>query len=102
MGADQDRDRPSSHVMTSRIGGMAPMASVATSARGAASTVTQEALAEIEKIDLRLIGLDENLQHAMSDPGSEATPQMQREMLQAIARREWLLEQFSLMQQSGG
>jgi hypothetical protein len=47
--------------MTSRIGGMAPMASGATSARRVASTVTQEALAEIEKIDLRLIGLDENL-----------------------------------------
>jgi Mrp family chromosome partitioning ATPase len=74
--------------MTSLIRGMAPMESGTTTARRAASTKTQEALAEIEKIDRRLIGLDENLQHAMSDPGSEATPRLQREMLQAMARRE--------------
>jgi hypothetical protein len=80
---------------------MAAMENGTTAARTAASTMTQEALAEIERIDRRLIGLDENLQHAMSDPGSEATPQLEREMLQAMARREWLLEQLLQMQQSG-
>jgi hypothetical protein len=87
--------------MTSLIRGTTPMESGTTTARRAASTMTQEALAEIERIDSRLIGLDENLQHAMSDPGSEATPQLEREMLQAMARREWLLEQLLQMQQSG-
>jgi hypothetical protein len=85
--------------MTSLSSGVAPMESGTTAARRAASTMTQKALAEI---DSRLLGLDENLQHAMSDPGSEAAPRLQREISQAMARREWLLEQLLQMQRSGG
>jgi hypothetical protein len=70
--------------------------------RRPAPTTAQEALAEIDKVIDRLRGLDENLQHAMSDPGSEATPRLQREISEAIAHKERLLDQLLQMPQSGG
>jgi predicted nucleic acid-binding Zn-ribbon protein len=69
---------------------------------GGGAMTAQEALAEIDKVNNRLRDLNEDLRHAMSDPGSEAVPQLQQEISEATARREWLREQLQQIQQSGG
>jgi hypothetical protein len=72
-----------------------------TATRGLAPMTAQEALAEIDKVVNRLRGLDENLQHAMSDPGSEATPRLQREISEALVHKERLLDRLLQTPQSG-
>jgi hypothetical protein len=62
----------------------------------------KEALAEVDKVNNRLRDLEEDLQRAMSDPGSESVPQLQQELYEATARKEWLLAQLQQIQQSGG
>jgi predicted nucleic acid-binding Zn-ribbon protein len=69
---------------------------------GGDAMTAKEALAEIDKVNSRLRDLNEDLQHAMSDPGSEAVPQLQQEIFEAMARREWLRGQLQQIQQSGG
>jgi predicted translin family RNA/ssDNA-binding protein len=61
----------------------------------------EEALAEVGKVNDLLKMLDEKLQQAMSDPGSEAIPQLQQEISEAMARKRWLLEQIEPMQKAG-
>jgi hypothetical protein len=60
----------------------------------------KEALAELDKVTSRLRDLEEDLQHAINDPGSAAVPQLQQEISEAMARREWLREQLQQIQQS--
>jgi hypothetical protein len=62
----------------------------------------EEALAEVGTVNERLTMLNEKLQQAMSDPGSEAIPQLQQEISEALARKRWLLEQIEPMQKAGG
>jgi hypothetical protein len=73
-----------------------------TASHGLAPMTAQEALAEIDKVINRLRGLDENLQHAMSDPGSEATPRLQRQISEALVHKQRLLDQLLQTPQSGG
>jgi hypothetical protein len=72
-----------------------------TASHGLAPMTAQEALAEIDKVVNRLRGLDENLQYAMSDPGSEATPRLQREISEALVHKQRLLDQLLQTQLSG-
>jgi predicted nucleic acid-binding Zn-ribbon protein len=69
---------------------------------GGGAMTAEEALAEIDKVKNRLRDLEEDLQRAMSDPGSESVPQLQQEISEATARREWLLEQLQQIRQSEG
>jgi hypothetical protein len=69
---------------------------------GGGAMTAEEALAEIDKVKNRLRDLEEDLQRAMSDPGSESVPQLQQEISEATARKEWLLEQLQQIRQSGG
>jgi hypothetical protein len=71
-----------------------------TASHGVAPMTAQEALAEIDKVVNRLRGLDENLQHAMSDPGSEATPRLQREISDALMHKQRLLDRLLQTPQS--
>jgi hypothetical protein len=71
-----------------------------TASHGLAPMTAQEALAEIDKVVNRLRGLDENLQHAMSDPGSEATPRLQREISDALMHKQRLLDRLLQTPQS--
>jgi hypothetical protein len=71
-----------------------------TASQGVAPMTAQEALAEIDKVVNRLRGLDENLQHAMSDPGSEATPRLQREISDALMHKQRLLDRLLQTPQS--
>jgi hypothetical protein len=61
----------------------------------------QEALNEVGKVNERLQELDRKLLCAASDPGSEAVPQLQQEIAQAMARKEWLLGQIQRMDKAG-
>jgi hypothetical protein len=61
----------------------------------------EDALAEVGKVNERLKMLDEQLQHAMSDPGSWAVPRLQQEISESLARKRWLLEQIEPMQRAG-
>jgi hypothetical protein len=61
----------------------------------------EEALAEVGKVNELLTMLDEKLQQAMSDPGSEAIPQLQQEISEAMARKEWLFDQIQRMEKAG-
>jgi hypothetical protein len=65
-----------------------------TATRGLPPMTAQEALAEIDKVVSRLRGLDESLEHAMSDPGSEATPRLQREISETLRHKQRLLDRL--------
>jgi hypothetical protein len=45
--------------------------------------------------------LDRELLCATSDPGSEAVPQLQQEIAETMARKEWLLGQVQRMEKAG-
>ncbi|HET6220790.1 MAG TPA: hypothetical protein VFE11_01440 [Dongiaceae bacterium] len=62
----------------------------------------KEALAELDKVTSRLRDLEADLQRAINGPGSAAVPQLQQEISEAMARREWLREQLQQIQQSEG
>jgi hypothetical protein len=61
----------------------------------------KEALAEVGKVNERLQELDRKLLYATSDPGSEAIPQLQQEIAETTARKEWLLGQVQRMEKAG-
>jgi predicted translin family RNA/ssDNA-binding protein len=61
----------------------------------------EEALTEVGKVNERLLELERKLLHATSDPGSEAVPQLQQEIAEAMARKEWLLGQIQRMEKAG-
>jgi hypothetical protein len=61
----------------------------------------EEALTEVGKVNERLQELDRKLLNATSDPGSEAVPQLQQEIAEAMARKEWLLGQIQRMEKAG-
>jgi hypothetical protein len=53
----------------------------------------EEALAEVGKVNDRLRELDGMLRHALRDyPASRATPLLQQEIGDAMARREYLMQ----------
>jgi hypothetical protein len=59
-----------------------------------------EALAAVGEANEQLAMLDEKLQQAMSDPGSEAVPQLHQEIADAMVRKEWLLRQVQRMEKA--
>jgi hypothetical protein len=61
----------------------------------------EEALAEIGKINARLRELDDKLQSAMSDPGSESIPQLHLEIAEAMGRKQWLIGQIQRLEKAG-
>jgi hypothetical protein len=61
----------------------------------------KEALAEVGKVNEWLQELDRKLLSATSDPGSEAIPQLQQEIAETMARKEWLLGQVQRMEKAG-
>jgi hypothetical protein len=65
-------------------------------------TTAEDALNEIERINERLRLLDEQVRHAMSNPTSQAVPQLQQEISDAMARKQWLFEQIQRLQKAGG
>jgi hypothetical protein len=69
-----------------------------TASPGLPPMTAQEALAEIDKVVNRLRGLDENLQDAMSDPGSEATPRLQQQISEALRHQQRLLDRLEASQ----
>jgi hypothetical protein len=61
---------------------------------------TEEALAEVGKVNERLSALDHQLHHAIRHPASGMIPLLEREISDAMARKEWLLEQIQRMQRA--
>lgn len=61
----------------------------------------EEALTEVGKVNEQLQELDRKLLHATSDLGSESIPQLQQEIAEAMARKEWLLGQIQRMEKAG-
>jgi hypothetical protein len=61
----------------------------------------EEAIAEVGKLNDRLRELDEKVRQAMNGPASEAIPQLQQEIAEATARKQWLLAQIQRMQKAG-
>jgi hypothetical protein len=76
-----------------------PLTARALSPHKQAAMTARDALAEITIVD-RIRGLDEDLHHAMSDPGSAAATRLVREIADAIRRKEWLLDQLPQLPQS--
>jgi predicted translin family RNA/ssDNA-binding protein len=68
---------------------------------GRKAMTAEEALAEVGQINEWLQELEEKLQCAMSDPGSEAVPQLHQEIAEATARKEWLFDQIRRMEKAG-
>jgi hypothetical protein len=60
-----------------------------------------EVLAAVGEANERMAMLDEKLQQAMSDPGSEAISQLHQEIAEATTRKEWLLDQIQRMEKAG-
>jgi hypothetical protein len=60
-----------------------------------------EALAEISKVIELLKQLDKKLRSAIRDPTSKALPLLQREISDAMARKEWLFDQIQRMEKAG-
>jgi hypothetical protein len=58
----------------------------------------EEALAEIGNVNERLQELEDKLQCAMSDPGSESIPQLHQEIVEARGRKEWLVGQVQRLE----
>jgi hypothetical protein len=79
-----------------------PLAGRALSARKEPAMTARDALAEIAAIIDRIRSLDEDLHHAMSDPGSAAATRLVRDIADAIRRKEWLLDQLPQLPQSSG
>jgi hypothetical protein len=73
----------------------------ATAGRRIGEQPTEEALAEVGEITERLRMLEDKLRQAMTGPASAAIPQLQQEIAQATARKEWLLDQVQRMQKAG-
>jgi hypothetical protein len=62
----------------------------------------EEALAEVGKVNERLRELDGMLRHALRDhPASRAAPLLQQEIADAMARKDWLLDQIQSMEKAG-
>jgi cytochrome c551/c552 len=61
----------------------------------------EEALAEVGKVTEQIRELEQKLRQATSGPASEAIPQLQQEIAEATARKEWLLGQIQRMQRAG-
>jgi hypothetical protein len=62
-----------------------------------------EALTELGKVNERLRELDRMLRRALRDhPASRAAPLLQQEIADAMARKEWLLDQIQRMEKAGG
>jgi hypothetical protein len=61
----------------------------------------EEAIAEVGKLNDRLRELDEKIRQAMKGPAWEAIPQLQQEIAEATARKQWLLAQIQRIQKAG-
>jgi hypothetical protein len=67
---------------------------------GGKTMTADEVLAAVGEANEQLMMLDEKLQQAMSDPGSEAVPQLHQEIADTMARKEWLLGQIPHMEKA--
>jgi predicted translin family RNA/ssDNA-binding protein len=61
----------------------------------------EEALAEVGKVTEQIRELEQKLRQATSGTASEAIPQLQQEIAEATARKEWLLDQIQRMRKAG-
>jgi hypothetical protein len=60
----------------------------------------EEAMVEVAEVNERLADLHEILQHA-KNTGSDAVPQLQHQISEAAARKEWLFGQIHRMRKAG-
>jgi predicted translin family RNA/ssDNA-binding protein len=61
----------------------------------------EEALAEFGKVTEQLRMLEEKLRQAITGPASTAIPQLQQEIAEAMARKEWLFDQIQRVERAG-